>query len=75
MDAKNDLTKCTSDFGLSDADLNASVMLWKQDVQQFAMGTMKLIYSVANKSYKIYCGNSSNTNRTNLSEFESPCEF
>ena len=38
MDAKNDLNKFTSDLGLSDEDVNASVMLWKQDVQQFAMG-------------------------------------
>ena len=47
MDAKNDLTKFTSDLGLSEEDLNASVMLWKQDVQQFAMGTIKLIHTVA----------------------------
>ena len=46
VDAENDLNKFTSKLEVPNLDINASVMTWKQQVQQFAKG----IYSIINFS-------------------------
>ena len=46
VDAENDLNKFTSELEVPNLDINASVMTWKQQVQQFAKG----IYCIINFS-------------------------
>lgn len=42
VDAENDLVTFTSELGLPNLDVTASVTLWKKQVQQFAQGVVKL---------------------------------
>lgn len=44
-DAKKDLETFVSELSFPEADINASVLLWKRDVQQFAIGMM-MFYTI-----------------------------
>ena len=41
VDAENDLNKFTYDLEVPNFDINASVMTWKQQVQQFAKAILR----------------------------------